>query len=486
MDEVKDRIPETMADAVTVAGLAGGAVRLEPAQLAELSAAGRVLRTGQPGWVEAVRVWNGGAARTPALVVQPGSAAEVAAAVRFAGRHRLRLSVKSGGHSIAGLSLADGGLALDLSRLRELTVDPAARLARVGPGCRLGDVDRATNQHGLATVLGFVSKVGVAGLVLGGGLGYLTRRFGWGVDNLAEAEIVTADGEIRTASPDQHPDLFWAVRGAGANFGVVTRLTLRLHEVGPNVFGGLICWPFDRVGEVMATYRRLTATAPRELAGWLVMLRAPAAPFVPPEWHGQLVVGMVVCYSGPLAGTETALAPIRALGAPVFDLLAERPYPELQSMLDDTEPDGQQYYWHTEYLTGLSDELLELLPALLRECPIPDGDIGILHLGGALNERAADDGAVGNRDVRYVVGIKGQWAPGEPAGDEFRRWIRAAGHRVRPFTTGRTYINFQTAHEGEARVRATYGDNLDRLLAVKRMYDPENLFRENRNLLAAG
>src|SRR5215218_4842219 len=283
-----------------VAGLDGGLVRMTAEQLDELDSRVEclLLRAGDAGWDDAVLIWNGMVAKTPALLLQPTSAAHVAAAVGFARDYGLLLSIKGGGHNMAGTSIAEGGLTLDMSRMRDVTVDPDARLAHVGPGCLLQDVDRATQAHGLATPLGFISKVGVAGLTVGGGFGYLTRRFGWTVDNLEEVEIVTADGEIRTANRDENANLFWALRGGGGNFGVVTRFTFRLHQVGPTVYGGLIAWPFQRAEEVMAAYRTITTQAPRELTVFLVLSRAPAAPFVPQEWHGKRICAMAVCYSG--------------------------------------------------------------------------------------------------------------------------------------------------------------------------------------------
>ena len=286
--------------------------------------------------------------RQPALVIQPSSAADVAAAVRFAAQHRLLLGVKGGGHNIAGTAIAQHGMVLDMAQLRDVAVDADARIATVGAGCRLRDVDAATQAHGLATVLGFVSEVGVAGLTLGGGLGYLTRRFGWTVDNLEAVEIVTADGHIRSASRTENEDLFWAVRGGGGNFGVVTRFTFRLHEVGPNVFGGLIAWPFERAEEILDTYRTITSTSPLELSTWLVLMPAPPAPFVPPAWHGKRLCAMCVCYTGDLDRVDRVVAPIRALGRPVFDLLQIQPYTQVQSYLDSTEPKGMHYYWKTE------------------------------------------------------------------------------------------------------------------------------------------
>jgi FAD/FMN-containing dehydrogenase len=445
---------------------------------------GALLEPSDPGFEDATRIWNGLVERTPAVVLRPEGTDDVVRAVAFAREHGLAIAARGGGHNIAGSALADGGVTLDMSALREVTVDPQARTATVQPGCLLGDVDRATQAHGLATPLGFYSEVGVAGLTLGGGLGYLTRRFGWTVDNLLEVEIVTADGRVRSASAGEEPDLFWAVRGAGANLGVVTSLTYRLHEVGPVVYGGLIAWSFERAQEILPAYRAFTAEAPRELAAWLVLLRAPDAPFVPERWRGERVCAMSVCYSGDRGRAGEALAPIRALEDPVFDLLGELPYVEVQSHLDGSEPKGHHYYWRTEYVAELGDELLAVSRDLFAACPIPDAQVGILHLGGALNERDPDDGAVGNRDVGYAVGVIGGWAPGEPGAERFPQWVRDAGERIRPFATGGGYVNFQTADEGDERVRAAYGANFDRLLAIKRSHDPGNLFRSNRNVRA--
>jgi FAD/FMN-containing dehydrogenase len=443
---------------------------------------GPVLRPGEPGFGEAILLWNGLIDKAPALALQPTGTADVVAAVHFARSNGVPLSVRGGGHNVAGTALVDDGLTIDMSRLRGITVDPEARTAKVQPGCLLGDVDRETQLHGLATPLGFISEVGVAGLTLGGGLGYLTRRFGWTVDNLLEVEIVTADGVVRRASREENDDLFWAIRGAGANMGVVTSFKFRLHEVGPTVYGGLIAWPFERAPEIMSAYRSFTAEAPHELAVWCNLLRAPAAPFVPEAWRGERVCAMAVCYSGDLAEADEALAPIRRLGDPVVDLLSEKPYTQVQSYLDVAEPKGDHYYWRTGYIAELSEDLLLTLRELAAECPIPRLQVGLLHLAGTLNERGADDGAVGNRDARYACGLIGKWEPDEPRGAEFPDWVRDSWERIRPFGTGGNYINFQTADEGEAGVRAAYRENFDRLVDVKRMYDPHNLFRSNRNI----
>ena len=443
---------------------------------------GPLLAAGDAGFEEATRLWNALIDKTPALVVQPTGTADVVEAIRFAREHDVALSVRGGGHNIAGTALVDGGLTIDMSPLRGIVVDPEERTATVQPGCLLGDVDHETQLHGLAAPLGFISEVGMAGLTLGGGLGYLTRRFGWTVDNLIEVEIVTADGQVRRASRDEHEDLFWAVRGAGANLGAVTSFVLQLHEVGPNVYGGLIAWPFERIDEILRAYRSLTSQAPRELAAWLILLEAPPAPFVPERWHGERICGMAVCYSGDLGRADEAVAPIRALGEPIFDLLEELPYTQVQSYLDETEPKGNHYYWRTGFAAELSDELLATTRELFAECPIPGAELGFLHLGGALNDHPGDDGAVGNRDARYAIGANAMWEPGEPGSESYPEWIRNAWARIAPFSTGGNYINFQTADEGELRIRDTYGANFDRLVAVKRKYDPDNLFRSNRNV----
>ena len=468
-----------------VAALDGLAASLSAPQLDRLASlvSAPLLLPGDPGWGSAVLVWNGLVTKAPALVVQPGSAEEVSAVVAFAAENHLLLSVKGGGHNIAGTAIADGGLLLDMSRMDAIQVDPAAQVAVVGPGCLLQDVDRATQEHGLATVLGFISEVGVAGLTLGGGLGYLSRRFGWTVDNLESVEIVTADAMIRAASRQENPDLFWAVRGAGANLGVVTSFTFRLHKVGPTAFGGLIAWPFERADEILRAYRAITADAPRELSVWLILLTAPAEPFVPEEWHGKKVCAMAVCFTGELDRVPEVMSPIRALADPVIDLLAEQPYTQIQSYLDDSEPKGFHYYWKTEYAAELSDGLLSTLRELFADCEIPGAELGVLHLAGRLNELDEDDGAVGNRDARYVLGSNGMWDPGDAEGSTHAAWIRRAWERQRPYMTGRSYINFQTADEGRQQTKAAYGDNYGRLVRIKTKYDPHNLFRSNRNIV---
>jgi FAD/FMN-containing dehydrogenase len=466
---------------IDVVGLDGGPVSLASEQLDDLASRvqGRLLRTGDQGWEQAVLTWNGMVAKTPALVLQPVLPADVAAGVSFARDHGLLLGIKGGGHNIAGTAIAQGGLTLDLSGMRQVTVDPEARLVHVGPGCLLGDVDQATQTHGLATVLGFVSETGVAGLTLGGGWGYLTRRFGWSVDNLAEVEVVTADGQVRIANRDQHPELFWALRGGGGNFGVVTRFSFRLHQVGPTITGGLIAWSAERAADVLAAYRDLTSSAPRELTAAAIIRLAPPAPFVPSQWHGKPIAGMLLCHTG--ADPAADLAALRSLGDPVIDLVTPKPYAALQSLLNAMEPKGLHRYWKSEFLPGLSSEFLDVFCDHAVQATSPLSHALVFHLAGALNDHQDDDGAVGNRDARYIASFAGTWPPSTPA-EQHVAWVRNGWERIRPFSTGGNYVNMQTADDDATRTADAYRANYQRLQQVKATYDPDNLFRVNRNI----
>jgi FAD/FMN-containing dehydrogenase len=471
----------TTTDTIDIAGLDGGPVSLATKQFDDLESRvqGRLLRPGDQGWNEAVAIWNGMAARLPALVLQPISAHDVAAAVNFARDHGLLIGIKGGGHNIAGTAIAEDGLTLDLSGMREVTVDPDANVVHVGPGCLLGEVDQATQAHGLATVLGFVSETGVAGLTLGGGFGYLARRFGWTVDNLAEVEVVGADGRIRTANRDQHPELFWALRGGGGNFGVVTRFSFRLHRVGPTITGGPIWWSAERAADVLAAYRELTEQAPRELTAAAIVRLAPPAPFLPQQWHGKPIAGIQVCHSG--ANPEADLAAVRALGNPIVDLITPKPYVALQSMLNAMEPKWLHRYWKAEFLPGLSSEFLDAFRSSALRVTSPLSQSIIFHVAGALNDHEDDDGAVGNRDAHYIGGFAATWPPGAPA-DPHVAWARDGWERTRPFSTGGNYVNFQLADDDSTRTAAAYRSNYQRLQQAKADYDPDNLFRVNRNI----
>jgi FAD/FMN-containing dehydrogenase len=466
--------------------LDGGEVDIDLSLLATIPDKGRLL-PGEPGFDDATLIWNGLIDKEPALVIQPEDSDEVAFAVNLAREQRLLFSIKGGGHNIAGLALADGGLTLDMSRLREVRVDPANRLVRVGAGCLLGDVDRATQEHGLATTLGFVSQTGVAGLTLGGGFGYLSRQFGFTVDDLVEVEIVTAEGQVGIASRESEPDLFWAIRGGGGNFGIVTEFTYRLHDIGPDIVAGLIAWPaVDHAEDVLAMYREMTATAPIELTLVSTMRLAPPAPFIPEVWHGKPIVAMIACHTGDPAQAERDLAPIKGFGKPIADLIMTKTYVEQQSMLDATQPKQANYYWKTEFIPELSNGYLESVRTNAAEIESPMSQVITFHIAGGVNEHAEDDGAVGNRDAEFVVGAAGAWPATDPKGESYQTWVRSSWERFRPFSTGGNYINFQTTDDDVTRIEDSYRGNYERLRRIKAEYDPDNLFRVNRNLEPAG
>jgi FAD/FMN-containing dehydrogenase len=442
---------------------------------------GRLLHPGDDGFAEATFIWNGMIEKTPALVVQAISVSDVVATVEFARDHHLELSIKGGGHNIAGLALSDGGVTLDFSRMRGVEVNLPAGTVSVQPGCTLGDVDQATQAHGLATTLGFVSETGVAGLTLGGGFGYLTRQYGWTVDSLLTVELVTAGGDVVRASREENPDLFWAIRGGGGNFGVVTEFVFKTHEVGPDVTAGLIAWSADDAEAVTDLFRRVTESAPLEMTVAMLMRNAPPAPWLGEEYHGKPMIGFVVCHRGSAGQAERDIAEIRAHGEPWADLIQVKEYAAQQSMLDATQPKGMHYYWKSEFVPALSDELLADYRAQFEGMAAPANQIVLFHLAGALSDLDEDDGAVGNRDAAYACIIASMWPEDGPAKANIA-WVRSAWGDLKRYSTGGNYINFQTDDEPDDRTAESYRGNLARLAEVKATYDPGNLFRVNRNI----
>ncbi|MEA2001424.1 MAG: FAD-binding oxidoreductase [Actinomycetota bacterium] len=443
---------------------------------------GSLLHVDDEGFAEVTDIWNAMPQRQPVLAVRAAVTRDVVRTIDFVRVNELELSVKGGGHHIAGLALSDGGITLDLSGMKDIDVDVKARQARVGPGCAAGEVDRATQAHGLATTLGFVSETGTAGLTLGGGFGYLSRRFGWTVDDLDEVEIVTADGTLRRASRTVNEDLFWAIRGGGGNFGVVTEFTFRLHEVGPEVTAGMIAWPATEADGVLDLYRRVTESAPRELTVAALMRNAPPAPWLPEEAHGAPMVALLVCHSGTPEQAATDLATIRAYGEPLADIIKVKEYVAQQSMLDILQPKGLHYYWKSEFLPGLSDDLFDTYQAQLVGNKSPANQIVLFHLAGAVNDHNEDDGAIGNRDAAHVCVIQGAWPADAAAGDTYRTWVNDAWDALKVYSTGGNYVNFQTEDETDERTMASYRSNYGRLETIKTKYDPSNLFRVNRNI----
>jgi FAD/FMN-containing dehydrogenase len=445
---------------------------------------GPVLRAGQPGYDDARSVWNAMINRHPDLIVRCVGVADVVTCVNAARSRRQALSIKGGGHNIAGLAVGDGGLLIDLSLMRGVWVDAERRRARVQGGCLLGDVDRETQLHGLATVLGFVSNTGCAGLTLGGGFGYLTRRFGWTSDNVASMDLVTADGRVVHASAKENADLFWALRGGGGNFGVVTSFEYVLHPVGPEVVAGAIAWSGEDAERVLGLFRSVAASAPRELTCVAGLRLAPPAPLIAPEMHGKPIVLLFVCYSGPLTDADRFIAPIKSFGVPVGDVVQKRSYVSQQALIDATQPKGRRYYWKSEYLRRLDPGVCRQAIEHARRIVSPHSAILVFPLDGAMNELPEDHSAVGNRDAAAVINIAAAWERPEEDAAQIG-WARAAWRDVREFSTGGTYVNFLNEDDADDRTRSAYRTNYERLADVKAAWDPENLFRMNKNIAAS-
>jgi FAD/FMN-containing dehydrogenase len=422
--------------------------------------------------------------RRPAAVARCLGVADVIECVKFAREHNLLLCIKGGGHNIAGLATADGALMIDMSLMRGVWVDRERKVAHAQAGCLLGDVDRETQLHGLAAVLGFVSQTGIAGLTLGGGIGYLTRRWGWTGDTVTGMDVVTATGELVRASNDENADLFWGLRGGGGNFGVVTSFDYQLFPIGPEIVGGVVAWPASEAPRVLEFYRELAEKAPPELTLVSMMRPAPPAPWLPGEWHGKPIIGLLACYSGKPEEGEKLVAPIKSFGSPIGDILTRRPYAQMQSLLDATQPKGRRYYWKSEYLPAVTAELCEKAIEHASRIQSPHSAVIFFQIGGALNELNEDFSPAGNRDARYLLNLAGSWE--QPEDDEKNiGWARAAWNDLKAFSTGGNYINFLTEDEGAERIQAALGNALERLGDVKARWDPDNLFRTNRNITPA-
>jgi FAD/FMN-containing dehydrogenase len=443
---------------------------------------GPVIAPGEPGYDDSRSVWNAMIDRRPSAVARCLGVADVAACVKFAREQGIAISVKAGGHNISGLAVADDALLMDTSLMRGVFVDVKDRVAHAQAGCLLGDVDRETQLHGLAAVLGFVSQTGAAGLTLGGGFGYLTRRYGYTTDNLRAVEMVTAEGRIVRATEFENADLFWGLRGGGGNFGVVTRFEHRLYPVGPEIMAGAIAWRGEDAPEVLEWYRTFSREAPPELVLVAGLRLAPPAPWLPKEIHGKPIVALFVCHSGDPAAGEELLAPVKAFGKPVGDVVQRRAYVSQQSLLDGTQPKGRRYYWKSEYLREVSSEFLSEVVKLAGRITSPHSAILIFPVDGALNRLPESHSAVGNRRTASLINIAASW--GKPEDDQQNvEWARSGWRDVRRFSTGGTYVNFLNPDDGDERVRAAYGGNYERLEQIKAAWDPENVFRINKNIV---
>jgi FAD/FMN-containing dehydrogenase len=435
---------------------------------------GPLLRPGDAEYDEARTVWNAMIDRKPAIIAQCTGTDDVIAVVNAAREHGLLLSIHGGGHNVAGNAVCDGGLMLDCSLMKGIAVDAEARTARAEAGVLWGEFDAATQEHGLATTGGTVSTTGIAGLTLGGGFGFLQRRFGLVCDNVVSVEIVTADGQLRTASANEHPDLFWAVRGGGGNFGVVTSIEYRLYPVGPTVLGGLILHPLSAARDVLRYFREFAQTAPDEFGSFVGFLTSP---------EGEPLLALVICYSGSLEEGETVLRPLRAFGAPAADLVGQTPYTAVQSLFDPAFPPGRRNYWKSSFMHELSDAAIETMVSHFEAVPSPLSAAGLEHFGGAVSRVGEGETAFGQRDMTYSLLIASEWT--DPAENDANiKWARDFWQAMQPYTRSAAYVNYLDAEEQD-RVSAAYGNNYERLVALKTAYDPANLFRMNQNIKPA-
>ncbi len=446
---------------------------------------GRLVRRGDADYAGVRAIWNGMIEKQPALIARVQGVADVIEVIRFARQHDLLISVRGGGHNVAGTALCDDGLTIDLTQMKAVLVDASAREAVVQAGATWGDVDRETQLYGLAVPSGIISTTGVPGLTLGGGFGWLSRKHGYTCDNLLEAELVTADGRVIRASAKENADLFWGLRGGGGNFGVVTAFKFRLQPVGPQVVGGMILYPLDKAAEVLKFFREFTTSAPEELGALAVLRPAPPAPFLPKELHGKPVVAIVVCYVGDPEEGARVLKPLKEFGQPLADVIGPKPFTALQAMLDGGQLAGRRYYWKSEYLHEIKEGTIDTLIAQARQLGSPHSAILVFQLGGAISRVGPLETAASGRDARYIVNIAGAWENKQDNEREMK-WVRDTWAAVRPFGTGAVYVNFMANDERPERLHAAYGTEIyQRLAALKDRHDPDNFFRTNQNILPA-
>jgi FAD/FMN-containing dehydrogenase len=447
---------------------------------------GEIITPADPTYDQARAVYNGMIDQRPAVVVRCRDAADVVASVSFARTHDLDIAVRGGGHHAAGYGVRDDALVVDLSLLRSTTVDPEHHTVRVDAGCTWGDVDHATVAFGMATPSGFLASTGVAGLTLGGGIGYLSRRFGLTVDNLLAADVVLADGTLVSAGEESNPELFWALRGGGGNFGIVTSFTFRCHDIGDHgtIVGGPVFYDFADTAEVMRWYRDLLPSLPEEISGWLGLLTMPPVPPFPEELWGHKACAIVWCYTGPPERADEVLAPIRAFGSPLIDGIQAMPFTALQSAFDPLYPAGLQWYWRTDFFREISDTAIDVHLDFGARLPTGHSTMHLYPVDGAAARVSDSATAFPYREGGWagvVVGVD----PDPANADVISRWARDYSDALRPSAAGAGYVNMMM-DEGEDRVRAAYGRNHDRLARAKRRYDPENVFHINQNIRPAG
>jgi FAD/FMN-containing dehydrogenase len=441
---------------------------------------GELLHPNGSGYGEARTLWNAMIDRRPGLIVRVASEDDVVKAVAFARKHRLLVAVKGAGHNIAGNALVEGGLVIDFGRMKRVAVEAEARVARVEPGATLAEVDQATQQHGLLVPTGINSTTGIAGLTLGGGIGWTTRKYGLTIDNLRAVRIVTAAGRVVRASRNEQPDLFWAVRGGGGNFGVVTQFEFDLHRAGPEVIAGLVVHPFSELKTVIKRYQQLLATQPDELTCWVVVRKAPPLPFLPAEWHGREVVVLAMCHIGERAAGESATGKLRAIGRPIADVVGPTTFAAWQTALDPLLAPGARNYWKSHDIAAFDDASLDVVRESIAELPTEECEIIFAHLGGAMTRVATAETAWPNRSAHFVVNVHTRWRDAKDD-ERCRTWARKVHERLAKHAMGSVYVNFMPEGD-EDRVAEAYGQNYERLVSIKRASDPDNMFRGNQNV----
>ena len=440
---------------------------------------GGIIQPGDDGYDDARKVYNAMIDRRPALIARCVDAADVIAAVNYGRENDMLTAIRGGGHNGGGLGICDDGLVIDLSGIKYTRVNPEARTVRVGGGCTWADVDHATHAFGLATPTGIISTTGVGGLTLGGGIGHLTRKCGLTIDNLLAADLVLADGSFVTASADENEDLYWAIRGGGGNFGVATSFLFRSHPIS-TVYAGPMLWELEQATEVMQWYREFSPSAPDDVNGFFAFLTVPPGPPFPEHLHNRKMCGVVWCFTGPLDQAEEVFKPIRSFGPPALDLVGPMPLPMLQSMFDGLYPPGHQWYWRADFVNELSDEAIALHVKYGSEMPTMQSSMHMYPINGAAHRVGNDETPWAYRDANWaevIVGVD----PDPANNDRIISWTKDYWDALHPYSAGGAYVNFMM-DEGQERVQATYGDNYDRLVAIKNKYDPTNLFRVNQNI----